>query len=394
MADQSLTDIAVKNVALPMRGQIEIWDARVRGFGLRVSHAGTRAFVLVYRFNGRPRRLTLGRYPTLSLSEARGLANAALRTIALGTDPGAEKVKARHTPSIEQFEAFVTYFIDTYARPKNRSADETAKLLRREFVRAWGNRPIAEISRQDVSGVLDRIMHAGKHTTANRALAAIRKLFNWAVERGFIEKSPCAGIRAPARSVKRDRVLADTELAAIWKATTLMGYPFGTLVQLLILTGQRREEVVGMSWREIDLEHALWSIGAERTKAARAHEVPLPPLAIKILRTLPHLGTDLVVPGRFNTSPVSGFSKWKADLDKLSGVNAWRLHDLRRTVATGMARFGTAPHVVERILNHTSGTFGGVAGVYNRFGYLPEMRAALDRWAEHVATLVGQSRVD
>lgn len=390
MSERALTDVAIKNARPPKRGQTELWDAHIRGFGVRISHAGTKSFVLVYRFNGRPRRLTLGRYPVVKLAAARGLAYDALRSISKGTDPGVEKLRERQTANVDTFDAFVDHFIDTYARPKNRSADETARLLRREFVAVWGRRRLADISRQDVTGVLDRIMREGKHTTANRSLAAVRKLFNWAVERGYLEQSPCANVRAPARSVKRDRVLSDAELGTVWKALGEMGYPYCQVVRLLILTGQRREEVAGMSWREIDIDHGLWSLGAERTKAARAHEVPLTAAALKILKTMPRLKGDLVFPPRSGNATISGFGKWKAELDALICVHDWRLHDIRRTVATGMARLGVAPHVVERILNHTSGTFGGVAGVYNRFGYLPEMRAALEKWAEHVASVSGR----
>lgn len=387
MANHPLTDFKLKSLVPPAEGQTELWDNRIRGFGVRVSHGGTKSFILVYRFNGRPRRMTLGRYPTLSLAEARGLANAALHTVALGSDPGAEKVRAKRTPTVEHFAAFVDYFIDTYARPKNRSADETSRLLKREFVSVWHNRPIVEISKHDVTAVLDAIMRSGKQTTANRSLAAIRKLFNWAVERGLLNQSPCAGIRAPANSVKRDRVLTDPELAAVWNAASAMGYPYGSLVHLLILTGQRREEVAGMQWREIDFGHALWSIAAGRNKSARAHSVPLSPQSMSILNAIQNLNDEHVFPARGRETSVSGFGKWKAELDDLSQVAEWRIHDLRRTVATGMARVGVAPHVVERILNHTSGTFGGVAGIYNRFGYLPEMRTALESWAEHVTKL-------
>ena len=147
MTKQALTDIAIRTVSPPAHGQIEVWDSRTPGFGLRVSHAGTKAFILVYRFNGRPRRLTLGRYPTITLSEARRLANEALHAVAFGTDPGTEKARAQHAPDVQHFEPFVDHFVETYARPKNRSADESARLLRREFVREWGQRPIKEITR-------------------------------------------------------------------------------------------------------------------------------------------------------------------------------------------------------------------------------------------------------
>ena len=267
MAKQALTDIAVRNIDPPVQGQVEVWDSRTPGFGVRVSHAGTKAFILVYRFNGRPRRLTLGRYPTITLSEARKLANEALHAVAFGTDPGTEKARAQRVPDVQHFGSFVDHFIDTYARPKNRSADESARLLKREFVRTWGQRPIKEITRHDVTAILDAIMRSGKPTTANRSLAAVRKLFNWAVERGYLDQSPCAGIRAPGKLVSRDRVLTDDEVVAVWGSTLATGYPYGPIIQLLLLTGQRREEVAAMAWSELNLVEALWSIGAVRTKS-------------------------------------------------------------------------------------------------------------------------------
>ena len=148
-----------------------------------------------------------------------------------------------------------------------------------------------------------------------------------------------------------------------------------------------------MAWSELNLDEALWSIGAERTKSDRAHVVPLSPLAVSIIAALPRFHGEFVFPARGSERTVSGFGKWKREIDRLSDVSEWRVHDIRRTIATGMARVGVAPHVVERILNHTSGTFGGVAGVYNRFGYLPEMRAALERWATHVGSITGEGSI-
>ena len=383
-----LTDVAIKNLASPERGQVEIWDPRIPGFGVRVSHAGTKAFVLVYRFNGRSRRLTLGRYPTLKLADARALAQEALRALAHNEDPAAKKVRARRSAAADGFEGFVSRFVEMYARPKNRSADETERLLRREFVSAWGNRPIGEIGKHDVLSVLDGLMRVEKHTTANRSLAAIRKLFNWAVERGMLEQSPCTGIRAPAKTVKRERVLTDEELKIVWACAEEMGYPYGHLVHLLVLTAQRLGEVAGMRWVDINREQALWSLSSEQTKSARMHDVPLPAMAMRIIATIPRVSDELVFPARGRDNVISGFSKWKMRLDQAAGIEEWRTHDLRRTAATGLARLKVSPHVIERILNHTTGTLGGVAGIYNRFQYIPEMRAAFELWAEHVGTLM------
>lgn len=188
-------------------------------------------------------------------------------------------------------------------------------------------------------------------------------------------------------------MLSDIELAAILKAADRQGWPFGPVVNLLTLTAQRRGEVVGMAWEEVDLKAKLWTIPGERTKNHRPHVVPLTDTAVAIVEALPRVeGSPLVFPARgYLDRAYSGYSKGKRELDALAEQHDWTLHDLRRTAATGMARAGVPPHVVERLLNHVPGTFGGVAGVYNRFGYLDEMRAALAAWERHVVGLAGQA---
>jgi integrase len=385
----NLTDIEIRKTK-PVDGrQIELWDGKIKGFGLRISPKGTKSFVLLYRADGRLRRLTLGRYPTLKLVEARRLADEALRSVRFGKDPVAEKKAARKGVENFNFDAIAVFFVENYAKRKTRSWAETERILKKEFIARWGKRDIRTIKRSDVNAVLDSLMKDGKHIMANRALAAVRRLFNWAVERGYLKEAPTSNIKAPARERSRDRVLSDGELQSIWASADEISYPYGEIVKLLVLTGQRLGEVRGMRWDEIDFKERVWSISSERTKAGRAHEVPLVNQAMEIVRNLPRLHEELLFPARKHgtSNPVSGMSKWKAHLDHISGVTDWRIHDLRRTVATGMARSGVPPHVVERILNHRTGTFRGVAGVYNRFGYLPEMRGALELWAVHVMQL-------
>ena len=178
-------------------------------------------------------------------------------------------------------------------------------------------------------------------------------------------------------------------MVKILTACDVQGYPFGTINKLLFFTGQRRSEVAGMAWDDLDLDAKVWSIPADKNKSARAHEVPLTDMSAAIISEIPRLDEILVFPARRKNSnkPVSGFSKAKKQLDELSGVMDWRQHDIRRTVATGMAGLAIPPHVVERVLNHSSGSFCGVAGIYNRFGYLPEMRDALEKWERHVLSL-------
>jgi integrase len=265
--------------------------------------------------------------------------------------------------------------------------------LDREFGTIWAKWPIQDIKQQHIREVIDAVVARGSPGAANHALAALRKFFNWAVELGHLTSSPCAGIR-PSRArnrhgeqvgKSRDRVLNKTELACVWRAAGVMGWPYGHIVQLLILTGQRRNEVAGMRWSELDLIEGLWSIPRHRNKADRQHEVPLVPTAVALIKTLPRVHDKYVFPARGKKdNSASGFSRWKNELDGISGLSDWRIHDLRRTAASGMAGLQVAPHVIEKVLGHTTGVLGGVAGIYNRFAYLDEMRVALTRWAQFI----------
>jgi len=387
MLKQPLTDLLLRK----LKGgeeRIEVWDAKLPGFGVRVSPSGTKSFVLLYRFRGLPRRLTLGRYPVLGLGEARDLAKETLNQVARGIDPRQGK---EESPATYLFEEVASEFVRVHCgrRNRERTRKETARILHIDFVSRWKRRDVRDIGRKDVLDVLDAIVERGAPVAANNALAAIRKFFNWCFERGVIASNPCNGIKKLAKSETRDRVLSDEELRSIWQASDTIGYPFGALVQLLILTAQRRTEVATMRWHDIDLSSGVWTIPAELTKNGKPHLLPFSALALTRIASLPRLHESFVFPARGNdTATFSGFSKLKAKAERLSHVHGWTLHDLRRSAATHMGRLGVAPHVVERILNHESGTFRGVAGVYNRFQYLPEMREGLERWASHLEQLV------
>ena len=386
MPAEVLTELRIKGLKPKGETQWELYDRSVSGLGLRVSRGGTKTFFLWYRFGRRAKRLTLGRYPDISLAEARSAAREARRSIALGTDPAAKKWETAARRD-HVFADLVTDFIENYARRKTSSWRETERLLVREFVGLWRIRPIGAVTKQDVNEALDAIVNRGSPSAANHAFAALRKLFNWAVERGYIQSSPCAGSRSPSAFVKRDRTLTETELAKIWDAARRFSYPYGAVVELLILTGQRRDEVSQMRWCDLDLDSMLWILPSDRTKSRRAHAVPLCPLAKATIAALPKLHPTLVFPARGKETAISGFSKWKRAIDECAGVTGWRLHDIRRTVATGLAGLGTPPHVIERLLNHSTGTFGGVTGIYIRFDYLPEIRKGLLAWEEHLAAL-------
>ena len=233
---------------------------------------------------------------------------------------------------------------------------------------------------------------------ANRTLAALRKFLNWCVGRGIIDKSPAEGIGAPSKERRRDRVLSDDELRNVIRAARQVGHPYGSIVEFLALTGQRREEVAAVTWSEIDLTTRTWTVPATRTKNGKPHLVHLNDAAFKLLEALPKLASRKAEDGQSSDSneklifttngknAFQGFSKAKRALDNLSGISDWTLHDLRRTVVSGMARLGVAPYIADKILNHQSGTISGVAAVYQRHEFLEERKLALNVWGQHLAS--------
>jgi len=380
-----LNDLVIRKLPIPAAGVTQHPDGKIPGFGVRVTAGGVKTFYLAYRFKGRSRRLNLGRYPFKTLAEARIEAHDAVAGLGKGRDPQSAKPQRRNT-----FAAALDDFIENHCKRHNRasSAAETEKLLRGYFLPYWARRSVPDIGKSDVNEVIEGIMQRGKPAAARHAFAAVRKFFNWAVDQGLVETSPCAGMKPPAKHNSRDRVLSDDELARLWQASVASTDTAHIVIRLLVLTGQRCGEVCGMAWEELDLAERVWTIPGTRTKNHRPHSVPLTPAAVAIIEAVPDTGR-LLFPARGKPDqPYAGYTKGKAALDAAAGVTGWTIHDLRRTAATGMARLGIQPHVVERILNHVSGTFGGVAGVYNRFQYLPEMREALTAWERHVLWLL------
>jgi integrase len=290
--------------------------------------------------------------------------------------------------------ALAQQFIDRHCHRENRqrTAEETARLLKLHVLPTWGRRLAREISRRDVLELLDHIVDSGKPIAANRTLAAIRKMYSWAIGRDIVPATPCAGVKPPSAERPRDRTLGDDELRAVWQAAGKLGGPFAGLVKLLILVGQRRDEVAGMRWSELALESPdpTWTLAAERVKNNKAHEIPLSAFVLTILAALPRItGSDFVLTTT-GTTPSNGYSKNKRRLDALlpADMRPWRLHDLRRTVASGMARLRVDLPTIEKVLNHASGSFAGIVGVYQRHDYQAEKRRALQRWSDHVEQLV------
>jgi integrase len=373
---RKLTPKTIEHLKAEGRRRREVWDTTLPGFGIRAYGTGRKVWFVIARVKGRQRRFTIGTYPVLALGEARTKARKILRDVQMGLydeSPG---------PISTTLGEAVALFVTLYAKPKNRGWRETERILGK-FALLY-DRPLDEIRRAEIVRVLDTLVANGTPYRVNRALSAIKKLLNWALNRGMIDVNPIAGQRMPTKECARDRVLSDDELGRLICAAKAGGYPFGTIYLMLLLTGQRRGEVSAMRWSEIDLQRRLWTIPAARAKNGHAHEVPLSSPVIDILRQVPRfLHSDFVFTTNGQRS-VSGFGRAKGRFERAVGSIDWRVHDLRRTAASGMARLGIPPHVIEKVLNHRTGVISGVAAVYNRYGYAEEKRDALERWAQWV----------
>jgi integrase len=367
------------------------FDEDLPGFGLRLrSGSKKKVWVCRYEYSGIQRKLKIGDAARLTADQARKKARQVMAEVILGGDPQAkkaeERVKARVT---------LRYVVHQYLqrqekelRPK--SLKEAQRYLLKSF-RSLHPLPVHKITRRDVASVLtDLAMKAP--TAAGRSRAHLSALFTWAIGEGLLEgDNPVVGTNNPGPAVSRDRVLSDSELAAVW--TACADDDGGRTIKLLILTGQRREEVGGMAWAELDRHNGIWTLPASRTKNKREHTLTLPGAAWSIIENVPHRELNDHLFGKSSR----GFGNWhkaKMLVDRRCQIKKpWRLHDLRRTCATGMAELGIQPHIIEAVLNHTSGHKAGVAGVYNRSSYMREVKNALAIWADRVASIVsGEER--
>jgi integrase len=403
MPRKKLTDLFVERVAPPSKGRLEYFDTTFPALALRVTDTGHKSWSLFYRTAGRLRRYTIGNYPAFDPAAARKAASAALHRVEAGGDPAEEKRQRRFgpTPSADDFASVAREYLERQV--KKNTADstykETARILEKDVIPEWGKRPIWTIVRRDVSSLIDKKAADGAEVQANRILARLRTLFGWAVEKDRIASNPCDGLRPPTKEKSRDRVLSDDEIKLFWGACDNLGWPFGPLFKLLLLTAQRRDEVASMEWEEIDLETGVWGIPKGKAKNGVGHEVQLSREAIEILSALPRIAGGLVFTTNGKTA-VSGFSRAKERVDAIMiaragrAIEPWILHDLRRTATTGMAALKIPPHVVDRILNHTSGTIRGVAAVYNRHQYGEERRDALAAWGRSIEAIVSGRPAD
>ncbi len=387
-------------------GRDEYFDEHTSGLGLRVGIRSKTFFVMprvLRQGKWKQERISLGKVGEITLAETRESAKKTLATAAAGQIPnevGKDHRAALVRDSENSFGKVRADFIPVYRIKRGgklyQPAPRTLKAINTvlESLKAWDDRPMASISQTEIQEWHDRYVAAGKESAANRYLADLKIFFKWAKARGFIKINPAAEVVKGGAYQSRERVLSQNELVAIWNATA-EDHPYHRIVRLLILMGQRRDEVGAMAWSELDMEAAIWNLTAttiERAKNRRQHLIPLSSPTLDILKSIPKGETGLVFPNR-NKGPFSDWSGNKGRLDAALDIEPWRLHDLRRSMITHMSEdLGILPHVVESVVNHVSGFRSGVAGVYNRAQYLTERRQALDAWAEHILGLVKGSK--
>jgi integrase len=382
-----LTDAAVKRLKAPAEGQQDHFDSGYPGLALRVSYGGRKAWVYFYRYGGKLRRMTLGAYPAESLADAREAWRKAKACRDAGRDPATER--KRETGATD-FEGVLEEWLRR-DQGGNRSKDAVKRLIDKDATPAWKGRDVSTIGRRDVLDVIDSVVDRGSPVTARRLHAHLHRLFRWAVGRGIIESNPMADLPKPGSETKRERVLTDAELKAVWLAAAEIGWPFGPAEQLLILTGARRSEIGGLRWAEIDLSAKSISLRGDRTKGGQPRTIPLSKPALAIIKGLPKVQDSNFVFTTNGKTPISGWSKAKASL-KVELSEPWTFHDLRRTCATGLQRLGVSLQVIEAVLGHVSGSRAGVVGIYQRHSFDKEKAAALEAWAAHVMALVEGKR--
>jgi integrase len=401
----------------------EIADAGAKGLRLVIHPSGSRSWVMRFRRpDSTQAKLTLGAVNTarpladapilgqpLTLEEARALAADVNRQRALGVDVVAKRRSARLSSATDVPETFADAarkFVVEHAQRHNRSWRGTARVLGLDaeveavaggLADRWRDKKLAEVDSGDVYGAISEAIRSGIPGTEARKTGsiesrgremhkALHRMLRWCVSHRLIATNPAREVYRPPPAPSRHRVLSDAEIARVWKATA-DGSLFAGAVRLLLLTGARRGEVSGIKWSELSDDFATWSLPPQRTKNKLPHQVHLPAAAREIIAAVPRIvGQDLIF-STTSASAISGWSKYKRRLDAAVGFTDWRVHDLRRTAASGMQRIGIRVEVIERALNHVSGSFAGVAGIYQRDPMHDETRVALEKWSAHVIAI-------
>lgn len=400
-----LTAISIENLK-PKATRYEVWDGE--GFGMRISPNGIKSWVAVFRFNGIRKRITYGNYPKMSLSAAHKAHADAMEQVEAGIDPCAKKKLITQThkeaPTVNDL---IHEYIEKWAKPRKRSWQEDQRILNKEVSPAWGNSKAKEIKRRDIIALLDDIQSRAP-IMANRTLAVVRRMFNFAIERDILEMSPCAQLKMPSAENQKDRMLSEDEIKIFWNAISGSSFFPSTIwaLKMALITGQRKNEIASMRWDEVNLKEKVWEIPASKSKNKKLHRVPLSKLAMDILNeSKKKMANPIwVFPAPVRAKHIAGATIHKAvslsleppepkkrtsnrNLTPLfNGIAKFTPHDLRRTAASHMTKLGISRLVVSKILNHVESS---VTAIYDRHTYDLEKRNALDKWSKKLEEIIG-----
>jgi integrase len=368
-----LTELMLRAAKPPERGTTTLWDGAQKHFGVRISQGGAKSFIIL---TGSGRRQSIGRFPIISLASARTRAKQLL----------AEQTLGKTRPRAAAFEDVAAEFLGACEKKNRaRTVRDYTRLLNRHF--AFGRKNLIEITRHDISQKLEKLKAIPSEQ--NHAIVAAKIFFKWAVRNGYLDQSPCDSF-SPVKRLPRERVLSDEELRVVFKAALEGSTQFSHIVALLVMTGQRRSEVAAFKWEWIDTVARTITLPASVTKNKRTHTFPYGEMVADLLDRIPRQA-DYLFPAardRIKGKPATVFNGWgkpKATFDELCKITEWQLHDLRRTFASKLAALGISLPTIEKLLNHVSGSFGGIVAVYQRHNWLPEMRSAIEVWEKWLA---------
>lgn len=366
-----LTDLSIKRLRVPEKGRVTYTDDTLPGFGVRVTATGVKTFTLMYGRNRK--RVTIGRYPGITLAEARAKARELVAQRTLGKED---------LPSIKFEDVLPAFLAGQYPEHslKPRTRQEAERVLRKHFLAPFRYEPLHAITTHNVTQIIDRMRKTPSE--ARHAFAIIRLFFNWAERRRYVPKSPCWGVDPPKAAPSRERVLSKEEIKSILLAARESRSTYAILVELLLYTGQRRGEIAGLRYEWIDWQNRTITLPTAITKNKRPHTIPFGLRVEELLRLGKNKG--VLFPGRGTDTPFDGWSKSKPRFDAVCPIPHWTLHDLRRTFATNLAALGVPVYVTEKALNHVSGTMGGIVAVYQRHTYENEIRDAISAWEHYL----------
>jgi len=389
MPSKKMNILWLQNVKPPASGQVDYFDEGERGLGLRIGKSGKKTWFVMYRAKGdqKKRRLTLDHYPAMTLSEAREKARSIKVEVDKGNDPAGEKQIEKGAPTFKELAA---EYMERHARQKKKpkSIHEDQRIIDKDLVSRFGNRKAHEIKRRDIILLLDDIVDRGSGIMANRTLALVRKIFNWGIERDIVANNPCVQVKAPAKENRRDRIYSVEEIKALWEAFEDVPGSTSPLYKLLLVTAQRPQELMTMSWEDIDLDSSWWTIPGEYTKNKLPHRVPLTDMALKILQKVQQGCKDAkwVFPSRIHRcGHIANIQKASEKIKEESGVEDFTAYPLRHTTASFITGMGIPRLVVGKILNHVE---PGVTAVYDRHSYDQEKRQALEKWSRKLEQIL------